>query len=208
LVVGAHHGTGALVVEAARAAGVHVDAFVGDVLDHDAVLRALSGHDAVISLLGPRADSPVDVCSRGTANIVGAMTATGVSRLVVVTGAMIGHDPVHLGLLYRTIQHFLPHELLDDRRASEAIVRDSDLQWTIVRPPRLTDGDAGPVQVDTDLDVGAFAHLSRASLWRRSWCTRCVRVGGCIRVWLCRPPDRRRAERRGLLRCVALRCVR
>lgn len=168
LVVGAHHGTGALVVQAARAVGVHVDAFVGDVLDHDAVLRALSGHDAVISLLGPRAgagpESPVDLCSRGTANIVGAMTATGVQRLVVVTGAMIGHDPVHLGLLHRTIQHFVPHELLDDRRASEAIVVDSDLQWTIVRPPRLTDGADGPVQVDIDLDVGALAHVSRASL--------------------------------------------
>lgn len=165
LVIGAHHGTGALVVAEARARGHEVTAFVGDVLDGESVRAAVVDQDAVISLLGPREGSPPDLCSLGTRHIVDAMRAAGASRLLAVTGAMIGHPHEHLGLLYRAIETFIPHEVLDDRRRSEAIIQESGLRWTLVRPTRLTDGPAtGTVRAGEDLRVGALAHVSRADV--------------------------------------------
>lgn len=165
LVVGAHHGVGAHVVRIARERGMDVTPFDGDVLDAEAVARAVGGQEAVISTLGPRKGSAPDLCSRGTRNIVSAMEATGVDRLVQVTGAMIGHPRKKLGLLYRGILALVPKEQIEDRRLQERIVVDSGLDWTLVRPTRLTDEPPrGRWRDADDAHVGALAHIARADV--------------------------------------------
>ena len=110
--------------------------------------------DAVLSGLGPRTMSEAGIASRGTQAIVQAMMATNVRRIVVVSAAPIStvpspgrptppkRDPGEgffmrnlLSPLIKTIlrKHYADLALMED------LLRDSGLDWTIVRPPRLTD---------------------------------------------------------------------
>ncbi len=108
----------------------------------------------MLSGLGPRSGTDVGVTSRGTRAIIGAMRATGVRRLAVVSAGPIGtvaspgrprpprHDPGD-GFVMRHLLTPLVKTALrkhyDDLALMEDAIRDSGLDWTVVRPPRLTD---------------------------------------------------------------------
>jgi putative NADH-flavin reductase len=115
---------------------------------------AVAGADGVLSGLGPRSTSETGIASRGTRAIVQAMQATGVRRIVVVSAAPIGtvpspgrpnpprHDPgdgFFMRHLFSHVAKTLFREHYADLALMEDILRDSGLDWTIVRPPRLTD---------------------------------------------------------------------
>jgi putative NADH-flavin reductase len=122
--------------------------------DPAALESAVAGADAVLSGLGPRSISETGIASRGTQAIVRAMQATGVRRIVVVSAAPIGtvpspgrpkppkHDPGD-GFLMRSLLAPLTKATLRkpyaDLAQMEDALRDSGLDWTVVRPPRLTD---------------------------------------------------------------------
>jgi putative NADH-flavin reductase len=115
---------------------------------------AVAGSDAVLSGLGPRSRGDAGVASRGTRPIVQAMLATGARRIVVVSAAPVStvpspghpdpprHDPGE-GLVTRHLATPLLRAALRDVYADLALMedtlRDSGLDWTVVRPPRLTD---------------------------------------------------------------------
>ena len=118
---------------------------------------AVAGADAVLSGLGPRSRSDAGIASRGTRAVVAAMQATGVRRIVVVSAAPVStvaspgraspprHDPGD-GLVTRYLVMPLLvaalREVYDDLALMEDVLRDSGLDWTVVRPPRLTDTPA------------------------------------------------------------------
>ncbi|MEV4490314.1 NAD(P)H-binding protein [Micromonospora coxensis] len=183
LLVGATGGTGQAVRELAPALGHDVVALVrdpavprlpgarvahGDVRDPEALGRALVGIDAVVSCLGVRlGQQPGTVRSAGTAALVAAMTAGGVRRLVGVSSVGVGES---VAAQSRTARLLWPRLVGADRLAeaerAEAAVRGSDLDWTIVRPPRLVDGPDTPVTVGVDVATGLRSQLSRAALAR------------------------------------------
>ena len=121
--------------------------------DPAALESAVKGADAVLSGLGPRSASEAGIAGQGTRAIVQAMKATNVRRIVVVSAAPIGtvpspgrpnppkHDPGD-GFFVRNLfgplikaalrKHFADLALMED------VLRDSGLDWTVVRPPRLT----------------------------------------------------------------------
>ena len=122
--------------------------------DPAALESAVDGADAVLSGLGPRSNSEAGIVSLGTRAIVQAMQATDVRRIVVVSAAPIStvpspgrpnppkHDPGDgffmrnlFGPLVKAVlrKHYADLALMED------VLRDSGLDWTIVRPPRLTD---------------------------------------------------------------------
>ncbi|GIH75151.1 NAD(P)-dependent oxidoreductase [Planobispora longispora] len=123
--------------------------------DPEALRAALEGADAVLSGLGPRARSEAGVAERGTRAIVSAMQANEVRRIVVVSAAPIGtvpspgrprpprNDPGD-GFFMRNLASPLIKAVLREHYADlalmEDVLRDSGLDWTVVRPPRLTDG--------------------------------------------------------------------
>ena len=117
--------------------------------DPAALELAIAGADAVLSGLGPRPGKDPGVASRGTHAILAAMQATGVRRIVVVSAAPIGtvpsarHDPGD-GFLMRHLLAPLTKAALRKRYADLALMEDllcrSGLDWTVVRPPRLTQG--------------------------------------------------------------------
>jgi uncharacterized protein YbjT (DUF2867 family) len=127
-----------------------------DLADPDpiALESAVAGADAVLSALGPRSISETGVVSVGTRALSVAMGSAGIRRLVAVTAAPIGtvatpgrprpprHDPGD-GLLMRHLLAPVTKAVLRrpyaDLALMEEELRASDLDWTVVRPPRLTD---------------------------------------------------------------------
>ena len=124
--------------------------------DPAALQPAVAGADAVLSALGPRTSADAGVAARGTEVITEAMRAAGVRRVIVVSAAPIGtiaspgrphpprHDPGD-GFIIRYLADPIVKRALRahyaDLARMEDVLRDSDsdLDWTIVRPPRLTD---------------------------------------------------------------------
>jgi len=115
---------------------------------------AVAGADAVLSGLGPHSNAAAGIAAPGTRSIVAAMQATGVKRIVVVSAAPVGtvtssanpHPPKHdpgdgffTRYLLSRIAQTAFGKVYDDLAAMEAILRDSRLDWTAIRPPRLTD---------------------------------------------------------------------
>ncbi|QKG26606.1 NAD(P)-dependent oxidoreductase [Actinomadura verrucosospora] len=118
------------------------DVVRADVMDPDAIEQAVKGADAVVSAMGPRDFGPTTVCQDSSRSIIAAMRATGAGRFLMVSmGAiegMPGDDPFTRYVVKPVILgRFLRHGIAD-MRVAEAQVRDSGLDWTIVRPPRLT----------------------------------------------------------------------
>ena len=119
-----------------------------DVFQQQAVADVLPGADAVLSTLGvPFTRKPVDTFSTGTANIVAAMRRTEIRRLVVVSSTATHHyrnrrnSSLMLRVFEPIISRTIGKTVYDDLRRMESIVRDSDLDWTIVRPSILIDLD-------------------------------------------------------------------
>jgi putative NADH-flavin reductase len=121
----------------------------GDVHDAAAVASAIEGADAVISSLGvPFTKAPITVYSQGAANIIAGMHAAGIKRFVCVSSNAVGPHPEPLGgfIFERIMQPYVVNKIgkttYDDMRRMEAMVSDSDLAWTIVRPSGLFDAPA------------------------------------------------------------------
>ena len=105
----------------------------GDVMDENQLFGAMQNHDAVISALGPREPfKPSSILRDSALATTLAMNRSGVKRLLVLSAA--AHFP---GIPNRIVS-FILHNQMRDSLAMEEIVQASDLDWTIARPPRLT----------------------------------------------------------------------
>jgi putative NADH-flavin reductase len=114
----------------------------GNILDPEAVNQALSQPaDAVVSVLGIFHREPRTELSDGTHHIVQAMERAGVTRLAAVTSLGVGDSKGQGNFLARNLQRFLLSHVLDDKERQEAVIGDSRLDWTLIRPPQLTDGE-------------------------------------------------------------------
>ncbi|MER7334639.1 MULTISPECIES: NAD(P)H-binding protein [unclassified Micromonospora] len=160
-VFGANGPTGRLLAGQALAAGHQVTAVTrqpdsfplrhdrlevvgADVLDPAAVDAAVARRDAVLSTLGvPSGKHPIFTYSRGVANIVAAMNRHRVRRLAVVSSSGVDPHPYSDGgflfnrMLMPYVTRVLGKTMYDDMRRMEALVRASDLDWTILRPSGL-----------------------------------------------------------------------
>jgi putative NADH-flavin reductase len=182
-VIGASGGTGAQVVAQALARGWAVHALVrsaekaaglpagavatiGDARDPATLGALLAGCDAVVDCIGYKRGGPKTICADATAALLPAMRDGGVMRLVLLTGSMVAHP--NLGRFYRVIVALMPRSLkafLEDRRAQEKLVMESDRAWTILRPPRLRDGEVtGQYRSGEMLFIGRGAEIRRADL--------------------------------------------
>lgn len=111
-------------------------------LDGDSLLAAARGQEAVLSVLGhKRYFLPTRILSEGTRNILRAMEAHGVRRLVCETSLGLEDSVGRMGLYYTffTIPVILPFYFWDKTRQERQIAR-SGVEWVIVRPGLLTNG--------------------------------------------------------------------
>jgi putative NADH-flavin reductase len=154
--VASGHDVTAVVRNPKKLSGEAVRIVTADLAAADpAVLEsAVDGADAVLSGLGPRSKAEAGIAAQGTRAIVAAMQTTGVRRIVVVSAAPIGtvpspgrpkppkHDPgdgFFMRNLFSHVANAMFREHYADLAQMEDILRDSGLDWTITRPPKLTD---------------------------------------------------------------------
>jgi putative NADH-flavin reductase len=132
------------------------------------VAATVSGTAAVCCVFGPRSPYPEAFCARATENVIAAMRTAEVRRLVCVTGAMAGELPPNVGLAMRLLASIFRRRLpyiAEDRSEQERSIMASALDWTIVKPPRLTDGPlTHRVSADPALRVGLLSRVSRSDL--------------------------------------------
>ncbi len=160
-VFGASGRTGRPLVRQALDAGHHVTAFLrspdklsiehpnltlvqGNIVDAAATARAISSDtDAVFAVLGHVKGAPDDLLTVGTRNILNAMKASGVTRIVNLTGGGVAHpkDPAFLpAKIVRGIMRVVAGKLLADSERQAELLTTSGMEWTNVRGPRLTEG--------------------------------------------------------------------
>jgi putative NADH-flavin reductase len=121
----------------------HLRVMQGDVLQPATMPSAIFGQDAVISAIGVSSLKPTTLYSQGVANIVTAMKTAGVRRLVCVSASGIETGPgtpLWQTILLKLFVQRLLRESYADLKRMEATLRASGLDWTSVRPPRLSNG--------------------------------------------------------------------
>jgi putative NADH-flavin reductase len=115
----------------------------GDVTDPDLIASTMEGQDAVINCLGKNKGSANDLISSLTEKIIGAMETKNVDRLIALSNVGAG-DSYHTQpwlfrrILLPTILKWL-HLLIEDKNRMEAIIRRSNLNWTVLRFPKISD---------------------------------------------------------------------
>jgi putative NADH-flavin reductase len=184
-VFGATGRTGVPLVEQALARGHEVVAFVrspekltveddaltvveGDVYAGENVGEAIEGADAVVSVLGQTGDGPDDLLAVAGEYITAAMAEAGVSRFVTLVGAGVreeGEGVSLSGKVMGTLLKIMARSVLEDAKAHVEQVRGTNLDWTVVRAPRLTTDEGTGDYRAGDIDLG-FESVARADVAR------------------------------------------
>lgn len=111
----------------------------GDGRNLEDVRRAIMGQDAVISIVSPTGRGPTTVVSEVSRATLAAMRESGVRRLVVVSVyALQGWRP----WIAVSVMRWIFRRPFEDFTRMERLIAESGLDWTVVRPPYLTEGPA------------------------------------------------------------------
>ena len=186
IVFGATGGIGRLLVAGALERGHAVTAFVrngqsleprdglrivqGDLFDPQSVGDAIDGHRTVFSALGSRTLKADPILSRAVPLIITGMHFHMVDRIITVgaAGALYPagkYQPPIVTVLFGIARATLLRHPMADQRAQERLLAASDLDYTIVRPPRLTDDRAtGTYRVLPDALPSSSRRISRADV--------------------------------------------
>jgi putative NADH-flavin reductase len=196
-IFGATGGTGRELVRQALEAGHEVTAYVrapsklpftherltvvqGQMSEVEKINQAIAGADAVLSTLGPTSNKPGQPLTLGMQQIIAAMKKQNVQRLIAATGAGVvdpNDQPQLIGRLFGLALRLFSKNVLADSQGMVAAIRDSGLNWTRARTPRLTDKPAiGQIKVGyagkgpgTQLTRADFARFMLDQLESDSW---------------------------------------
>lgn len=176
LIIGASKGIGLETTRRALEAGYEVRALArsaagidlsnpklekmrGDALNRQDVEAALGGVDVVIVTLGVGVGElfqPIHLFSDATRVLIAAMKARAVKRLICVTGFGAGDSRASISCLQRVPFQLVFGRAYDDKTRQEQLIKESALDWTIVRPGVLTGGPR----------TGRYQVLREPSTWR------------------------------------------
>jgi putative NADH-flavin reductase len=155
----------------------------GDAKDPRAVRQTLDGCDAVLSTLGSTARHDQGVRGSGTANILAAMSECGIRRLVLMGGFHLRFedDRGKLGqvLISPILRLAYGKSLVDDTHAMGALLRASELDWTLVRAPRVVSAKVAADPRTGRLALGPWSKVARANV--ADFMLRCLQDGATIR---------------------------
>jgi putative NADH-flavin reductase len=153
----------------------------GNVKDRDAVQDTLTGCEAVLSTLGASGKDDPDTRCTGTANIMAAMPEAGIRRLVVMGGFHLHcpGDPGNLGQKLIGLILGFSRNLNEDTTAMGALVLASDLDWTLVRSPRVVHGDPDDSYRTGTLKLGPWSKVAPGQV--ATFMLRCVTDDSYIR---------------------------
>jgi putative NADH-flavin reductase len=113
----------------------------GDIQRADSIHAAIPEHDAVLSALGAHSLRPTTLLSDAAREIVGAMQAHAVRRIIWMSSLGVSETRGLLGPVYNWLLiPLLLRHVFADKEWQEAIIRATPLDWTIVQPAALTNG--------------------------------------------------------------------
>ena len=185
VVIGANGGIGRQTVELALNAGHHVTALLrnpanlalthpnlevvkGDLMQPGTFDGFLENKDAIISAIGVKGTGPTTLYSQGNRHLLDAMKRKGTRRIFFISASALDISPV-LPFFIRLVAKYVVQKILRnmyaDLREMEHLVKASDADWTIMRPPRLTDkGVTGHYRFAINQFLKNCLKISRADL--------------------------------------------
>lgn len=152
------------------------DIVTGQLSSKGDVQRILSGVDGAIIVFGPRLGGPFrkptvppqPFCAAATANVIAGMRELGIRRIVCQTGAMAGDGNLNCsGMVRRFVRSYRRRfpAIAADRDEQERVVRECGLDWTLVKPFRISGArGVGRVRAAPSIRIGAFASIRRTDL--------------------------------------------
>ena len=182
LILGASGPTGRHLVDQALAAGHEVTAFarsearlptsaprlvtaIGDATEARALEGAMAGHDAVLSALGAGNSLRSEIASRAVAALVPAMRARGIKRVIYLSAFGVGETLEQASLVQRLAYRTLLRRIFADKAKADSMLRQSDLDWTLVYPTVLTNGvRTGKYRIGERLAMTGMPRISRADV--------------------------------------------
>ena len=155
-----------------REVPVGLEVLTGQLTAPEDVRRTLEGTIGAICVYGPRlgrkVTNPEVFCEAATANMVSGMKRLGIERLICQTGAMAGgNSPNWSGFVRCFVRRYwrLYPAIDADRDAQERVVKGSGLNWTLVRPFRISGARGkGRVQAAPSARITAFTNVRRTDL--------------------------------------------
>jgi putative NADH-flavin reductase len=153
---------------AVDATGARLQVVRADVLDRTSFDGVLNGVDAVLSAIGTHGRQPTTVYSVGTANIRDAMHHAGIQRFVGISALPVTPRtelrPAERWIVVPLLSTFFG-EMYADMARMEQVLQDSDLDFTIMRPPQLTNKRAtGKYRTAINQHLPRARKISRADL--------------------------------------------
>ena len=139
-----------------------------------AVAELLHPHDVVVSCLGATGKGDIGIATTGTRLLLAAMSEVGIRRLIAVSAAPVagmhpepgdtGEDALTRRVLNPVLRRVL-RGAYADLAVMETVLQTSQLDWTVVRPPRLTDGPlTGRYRIAVGANLRHGRSISRADL--------------------------------------------
>jgi putative NADH-flavin reductase len=196
---GATGRAGGAVLRQSRAAGYEIQALArspgrldrddpcvavtaGDVRDVAAAEQVVRGADAVVSAIGGTRPANLAVLQKGTAGILTAMKRHGVRRLIVIQGFHLPFpgDPHNLGRpAMRTMLYLWNRHLIADTYRMAEVLKASELDWTLIRMPRLTAGPPSKGYRVGHLALGPWSRVTTGQVGH--FTLACLADGGFVR---------------------------
>lgn len=139
----------------------------GDARDREAVKKLVVDQDAICSCLGIGLTwKRVHLFSASTSLVLSHVSHASTPRVLVITGVGAGDSRGHGGFLYDKFAFpLLMRPMYDDKDRQEELLRDSESNWTIIRPGFLTNGPrTGRYRVYEDLTGVTLGRISRADV--------------------------------------------
>jgi putative NADH-flavin reductase len=154
--------------QALALSGKRLEKRAADVTDAESVRKAIDGTEVVVSAIGTNVvKQPTTLCTDGIANIISAMRELNVIRLIAVGASGYVDHPrqtFFVDFLQKYIVQKILRNIFDDLKRMEAVINESDLDWTIVRPPKLTNGKhTGKYRIEEEAVIGGLS-ISRADV--------------------------------------------
>jgi putative NADH-flavin reductase len=113
----------------------------GDIINYRVVEHAVEGQDTVLSALGAASPFKFDQSVvDGMGNIIRAMETKGIPRLIYMSAILVKETRNNAGFVIRYIAPRLLSTEIAGHETRESMIKESKLQWTIVRPCTLTNG--------------------------------------------------------------------
>lgn len=141
---------------------------VPDLADTERVQAAIYGSDAALSGVGPSNNKDLTAASVPTRHILTALQGAGIERFVAVSAAPVGPIPDGEGFFSKRFVYGVARRLFAGIYADLAVMEQdiaaSDLQWTVVRPPKLTDKPLGEYRIAIGDNVARGMFVSRAEV--------------------------------------------